>query len=97
MPKHAVLVRYGIKPGRMNDLMAVLRDHIAKTRASEPGCVQFDVLIPHDEADTVRLYEVYANEEAFDQHNKSEQLARYRKESEPLLLDRNIVWCTVDD
>jgi quinol monooxygenase YgiN len=96
MAKQAVLVTYKVKPGKMESFLLVLNDHVAKTKATEPGCVQFDILMPHNETDSVRLYEVYADEEAFRLHNASEQLVKYRTESNPLLsAERSITWCTV--
>lgn len=97
MAKQAVVVKYRVKPGQMASFLSVLRSHIEKTRATEPGCIQFDILMPHEGEDTVRLYEVYANEEAFRIHNASAQLVKYRNESTPLLHEREIIWCTVAD
>jgi quinol monooxygenase YgiN len=97
MAKQAVVVRYRVKPGRMPELLAVLRDHIARTRAQEPGCLQFDLLVPHDGTDCIHLYEVYADEAAFRLHNASEQLARYKAATNALLDERAITWCTVED
>jgi autoinducer 2-degrading protein len=99
MAKQAVVVRYTVKPGQMHAFLTILRDHVANTRALEPGCIQFDILLPHEgkDRDSVHLYEVYADELAFHLHNTSEQLARYKAKTEPLLSERNIVWCTVID
>lgn len=96
MAKQAVLVTYKVKPGKMDSFLSVLKSHIAQTKATEPGCIQFDILLPREETDTIRLYEVYADEDAFRSHNASEQLNKYRAESNPLLNEqRTIVWCTV--
>lgn len=97
MAKQAVVVKYRVRPGRMAELMALLKAHVARTKAREPGCVQFDVLIPHREADAVHLYEVYADEAAFAVHNASPTLADYKAQSEPLLLERTITWCTIEE
>lgn len=97
MAKQAVLVKYQVKAGQMDVFLSALRRHIARTKATEPGCVQFDILLPHDEKDCVRLYEVYADEEAFRVHNSSAQLANYKAESSLLLLERQITWCTVSE
>jgi quinol monooxygenase YgiN len=97
MAKQAVLVRYTVKPRKMAELLGILKDHIAKTRAGEPGCVQFDVLVPHEGGDCVHLYEVYADEDAFRAHNASEQLAKYKAATNALLDERAITWCTVEE
>ena len=95
MAKQAVLVRYRIKAGKMDAFLQILKSHIAATKASEPGCVQFDVLKPYDEKDSVHVYEVYADEEAFRLHNASAQLASYKAATEGLLRERAITWCAV--
>lgn len=97
MAKQAVVVKYRVRPGRTGEFLSLLRAHIGRTKATEPGCVQFDLLMPHQQADTVHLYEVYADEAAFDFHNSSQTLADYKTKSEPLLLERSIVWCTVGE
>jgi quinol monooxygenase YgiN len=95
MAKQAVVVKYRVRQDRMNEFLSLLRAHIARTKALEPGCLQFDVLMPHRERDAVHLYEVYADQAAFDFHNSSQTLADYKIHSEPLLEERTITWCTV--
>lgn len=97
MARQAVLVRYQVKSGKMDEFLSIVKDHIAKTRASEPGCVQFDLLVPHDKQDSVHLYEVYADETAFRFHNASEQLAKYKAATHALLDERSITWCTTEE
>jgi quinol monooxygenase YgiN len=96
MARQAILVTYKIKPGKGEELMRRLQAHVARTRAEEPGCVQFDILLPA-EPDTVHLHEVYADEAALALHNKSEGLARYKRETEDLLTARVIVPCVVKE
>ena len=79
----------------MNDFLSLLRGHIARTKALKGGCVQFDILIPHREGDAVHLYEVYCDEAAFGFHNSSQTLADYKVQSEPVLQERTITWCTL--
>jgi quinol monooxygenase YgiN len=97
MAKQTVLVRYRVKPGKMGEFLAILKDHIAKTRALEPGCVQFDLLVPRDQQDCIHLYEVYADESALRLHNASEQLANYKTAINELLDERAIVWCRIEE
>jgi quinol monooxygenase YgiN len=97
MTKQAVIVKYRVRPSRMNEFLSLLRAHIVRTKATEPGCLQFDLLMPHRQADTVHLYEVYADEAVFNFHNSSQTLADYKARSEPLLLERSIEWCMVNE
>jgi quinol monooxygenase YgiN len=98
MPKQAVVVRYKVEPGKMEEFLARLRRHIANTKAKEPGCLQFDILFPHDsKGDVLHLHEVYADEAALRLHNTSEWLAQYKAETEGMLSERMIIWCTVEE
>jgi quinol monooxygenase YgiN len=97
MAKQAVVVRYKVKPGKMGEFLPILRRHVADTKARESGCLQFDILLPHDEEGFVHLYEVYADEAAFSSHNASAALARYKSETAALLDERSITWCTVEE
>ena len=96
MAKQAILVTYKIKPGKTPELLEKLRAHVARTKAEEAGCVQFDILEPA-EPDTIHLHEVYADEAALALHNASDGLARYKRETEDLLAARVIVPCVVKD
>ncbi len=95
MAKQAVVVKYRVRPGRMKAFLPILEAHVERTKATDPGCLQFDILIPHSEADTVRLHEVYADEAIFNAHNTSKELAAYKAASDPFLLERSISWCSV--
>jgi len=95
MAKQAVVVTYRVRPGQMEAFLAILKAHVGRTKATEAGCLQFDILIPHSEADTVRLHEVYADEAVLNAHNASEGLAAYKAASTPFLLERSISWCSV--
>ena len=57
-----------------------LSDPIQETE--EPGTLQFDILVPQEEADTIMLYEVYAGPEAFQTHWNGTSLQRERNKRE---------------
>lgn len=97
MAKVAIVVTYRIRPGKEEELLALLKAHVARTRETEPGCIQFDILRPWDESGVIRLHEVYADDAAFRTHTASDQLARYKAASEPLLAERSVTWCTVEE
>ena len=40
---HVIIVRWRIKPEAVAAFEQEMRDHVAATRATEPGCLQFDV------------------------------------------------------
>ena len=95
MSKQAVVVTYRVKPGRIDELMPLLRAHIARTKANEPGCLQFDVLVPTDGSDRVFLYEVYADQAAIDAHMATAHMAQYREDTDPMIAERIRTACAV--
>jgi quinol monooxygenase YgiN len=65
-----VIARYRVRPGRGDEVAALLGPHIAATRA-EPGCLAFLVNRSMDDGDRFVLYEQYADEAAFQAHRVS--------------------------
>lgn len=67
---YAITVEFKLKPGCMDEFLALVRDNAAASVRDEAGCSRFDVLVPRDSGrrDTVTLYEIYADRAAFDVH-----------------------------
>ncbi len=68
-------------PGQRDAFLARVREHRANVRNNEPGCQCFDISVPDDGADKVRLYEVYADQAAFDLHMETEYMKQYRADT----------------
>jgi autoinducer 2-degrading protein len=64
--------------------------HVARTLVKEPGCLAFAWHRDPETASAVQLYELYASRDALSEHRKSEHLARFRGESEHLMLEARI-------
>jgi len=63
----------------------------------EPGCKQFDVVVDPKDRASVMLYEVYADEKAFEQHQQTAAFRKYVAEAVPLLASRERhIWKRVD-
>jgi autoinducer 2-degrading protein len=83
-----VIAFYRCKPGRAEEIAAILADHVAATR-SEPGCITFLANRSRDEPDRYVLYEQYEDEAAFEAHRESAHFARYIDNGVvPLLAER---------
>ncbi len=72
---HVIIVKLKIKPEFIAVFEDALKRHVAMTRKTEPGCVQFDVSMSKDEPRTYLIYEVYADDAAMAAHVKSPTLA----------------------
>jgi (4S)-4-hydroxy-5-phosphonooxypentane-2,3-dione isomerase len=83
----ALEVQIRIKPENVGRFMAAVLENGRSARA-EPGCRTFDVLVdPHDPT-KLMLYEVYADEKAFEAHQATPHFKKYLAEAVPLLASR---------
>jgi quinol monooxygenase YgiN len=76
-----------IKPENVEAFMAKVLENGAASR-EEPGCRQFDVLVDPKDRTSVMLYEVYADDQAFDAHQQTAHFKKYVAEAVPLLASR---------
>ena len=86
MPRFAIIGTVEIASGRVNDFFAPADGAQSPVFKDEPGTVNFEVLMPHDDDTRVMLYEVYQDEAAFDAHSKEPSMARLREEAEGMMV-----------
>ena len=80
-------VKIRIKPENVDRFMAMLAEN-AKGARSEPGCKTFDVSVDPSDKTSVMLYEVYADEKAFQVHQETPHFKKYLADAVPLLAAR---------
>jgi autoinducer 2-degrading protein len=80
-------VKIRIKPDFVDAFMAKLAEN-AKAARTEPGCRTFDVSVDPNDRTSVMLYEVYADEKAFQAHQETPHFQKYLAEAIPLLASR---------
>ena len=95
MAKTGLVVKLTIEHGKMEEFLAIVRAHGAKSLELEPGCLRFDVLRPADAPDTVFLYEVYSDDEALQAHWDCERMAAYRERTGHMIAGREPSRCTL--
>ncbi len=95
MSKICLVVDFTIKPGAKARFLDIIREHASSTLANEDGCLQFDVCDPVEGEDRVFLYEVYADDAAFETHKASPILARTRGRYADIVASRNIHICNI--
>jgi quinol monooxygenase YgiN len=59
------------KPGRGDAIAAVFMDMARLVAAHEPGCLRYDVARSRDLADDFVVWEIYADQAAFDAHRRT--------------------------
>jgi quinol monooxygenase YgiN len=96
MSKIAIVVEFDVKPEHRKAFEQVIRSHASRPRAAEPGCLQFDVLIPQRDANKVFLFECYRDQVAFEEHGKSPILAETREKYKDMIENRRITLCSAD-
>src|SRR5882672_3858444 len=84
MSKLAIVATIKTVPGKRDEYLAFLKAHGKRCLATEPGTLQFEILVPHEEADTVMLYEVYASPEAFQTHWNGTSIQQMRQDAAEL-------------
>ena len=84
MRKLAIVATIKTAPGKRDEYLKHLRAHAERCRATEPGTLQFEILVPQKEEDTLMLYEVYASPEAFQAHWEGQSMKQVRRDSEGL-------------
>ena len=96
MPKFANVVTIEVVPGRRDQVVALLAAHKARLK-SEPGTLQFEVLLPKDADTKVLSFEMYRDAAAFEVHLKGPSLAQLLKETAGMVMKLHGVRCAVVD
>jgi quinol monooxygenase YgiN len=68
---YCIAVRWTIKEGEMDAVLAAMRPLMAASRA-EPGCLQYDLHRDPENPNVLFLYEQYEDEAAYKAHADSE-------------------------
>jgi (4S)-4-hydroxy-5-phosphonooxypentane-2,3-dione isomerase len=87
MAKLAIIGNIEVVPGSLERFLPLLMAHRARCLADEPGTLQFEVLLPHDDSSKVLIYEVYADDAAFSAHWNGSSMTRIREEAEGLVVN----------
>lgn len=93
MPKYAIVATIKTAPGKREEYLDHLRAHAHRCRSSELGTLQFEILVPQDQPDTLMLYELYASKEAFDVHWNGPSIQQIRKDAAGLAVSMTGVRC----
>lgn len=93
MNKLAMVATIKIAPGKRTEYLKPLRAHAKRCLANEPGTLQFEILVPQEEPDTLMLYEVYASADAFEAHWNGESMKQVRRDTEGIQASLSGVRC----
>jgi len=93
MAKLAVVATIKTVPGKREEYLNQLRAHSQTYLATEPGTLKFEIMVPHDQADTVMLYEIYVSPEAFETYWHGPAKQEANRDLEPLRVSVSFVRC----
>jgi (4S)-4-hydroxy-5-phosphonooxypentane-2,3-dione isomerase len=80
-----ILVEFVIKREMMGEFRQLITDNARSSLESEPGCRRFDVLSVQDEPSRIILYEIYADEAAFDRHLQTHHYKIFAEASKSMI------------
>jgi quinol monooxygenase YgiN len=95
--KLALVVTMEVRPGEMEAVLKAAKAHAARSLSSEPGTLQFDVLVPVNEDNELMLYEMYVDEAAFEVHRNGASMAIVQKDLEGKVDSTSVVRCAVQE
>ena len=81
-----VMAEFEVAPARLADFVALAQAFASECLASEPECLQFDVVELETTLSGVIFFETYASKAAFSAHCGSAHLARFQAAFKPLVL-----------
>ena len=88
MPSVVLFVNLKIVEGEIDAFIKRAREHRERVLASEPDCKSFDISIPEDDENTANLYEVYADEAAFQHHLETPYMKAYMEDTKSMIESR---------
>jgi len=96
MPRFANVVTIEVAPGRRDQVVTLLAAHKARLK-SEPGTLQFEVLLPKDDDTKVLSFEMYRDAAAFEVHLNGPSLAQLREDTAGIVMKLHGMRCAVVD
>ena len=85
MANFVLIVEFELKPETAERFHELIARNARASVANEPGCLQFDVMRPQDSPNRLFLYEVYADQAAFEAHGKMPHVAAFFAEARPMI------------
>ena len=85
-----LFVDLDIVTGQREAFLARAQEHRGNVQENEPDCQRFDISVPENGANKVRLYEVYADQKAFDHHMETEYMKAYRADTGSMVDNRQL-------
>jgi len=93
MGKLAIVGTVKTAPGKRDEYLKHLKAHAQRSLATEPGTLEFKILVPQNEADTVMLYDLYASTEPFEAHRTGASMQEVKRDAAGLQISSTGMFC----
>ena len=97
MAKIACITTFKAAPGKRDELAEYSRRQVPLFLKAEPGTLRIDILVPHNDPDSVIAWDVYASPEALEAHRNGTTLKNFLDGASGLLLSMSGVRHTLID
>lgn len=87
----AVWVEFQVPSELMPAFMPLMLANAEASLSGEPGCNQFDVMVPQQSDGTVCLFETYDSQAAFSEHLESAHFKRFSAATGQMIKSRKIL------
>jgi (4S)-4-hydroxy-5-phosphonooxypentane-2,3-dione isomerase len=91
MSRFVITVAFDLHEGALREFLPMIVENATRSRAAEPGCERFDVLVPKDTVNQLFLYEIYKDKAAFDEHLKTQHFLDFNSASARLVKAKKVV------
>src|SRR4051794_39856673 len=86
MAKIACITTFKAIAGKRDELAEYCKAQAPLFVDAEPGTLRIEVLVPHNDPDTVTVWDVYASAEAIQAHREGETLRKFLDGAKSMLL-----------
>lgn len=94
MSKSAIIGTLEIQPGTRDEVLRAALAHRQRCLRDEPDTLEFEVLVPVDEATKIMFYELYTDAAAFAAHSEGKSMAQLKSEISSKIVSLSAVQCT---
>ncbi|NDI84121.1 putative quinol monooxygenase [Undibacterium crateris] len=95
MKKVALVVSISYQEESKMAFLQVLSDHQQRSLQTEKGTLQFELLQPDELSNTIMIFELYANQEAYEWHEQGASLALFKEQAGAMITALSVQQCSV--
>jgi len=81
MSKLVIMGAVEVSPEKRARVVPLLMAHRARCLRDEPGTLQFEVVLPREDASRILIYEVYQDDNAFEVHRNAPSRAKWLEDT----------------